>query len=112
MRDYLILMRDGREMMQPVRSIKWDVLNVDNIAVETHDKWAGLQIADCITSAFFAAVEPNAYGNFEPRYAEHLRPRLLLRDNRALNCGVTPVPSLYGCKPNDHQKAFFESFRA
>jgi hypothetical protein len=111
MRDYLILMRDGRELMQPVRSICWDVLDVDNIAVETHRKWAGLQVADCITSAFFAAVEPNVYGNFEPRYADQLRARMIRKGNNALNCGIAPVPSVMGCKPTDHHKEFFLSFR-
>jgi hypothetical protein len=59
-------MRDKKEVVRPVRSILWDVLDIDDIAVENHRKWAGLQIADCVTSAFFAAVEPNAYGNCEP----------------------------------------------
>ena len=111
MRDYLILMRDGREMIKPVRSIKWEVLNVDNIAVEAHAKWAGLQIADCITSAFFAAVETNVYDNHETRYADQLRPRMIHRNGNALNCGVTPVPSFTGCKPAPHHREFFLSFR-
>lgn len=111
MRDYLILMRDGRELIRPVRSINWGVLDVNNIAVESHQKWAGLQIADCITSAFFSAVEPNAYGNFEPRYADLLRPRVLTRNGIALGCGVTPVPALHKCEPSDHHKEFFLSFR-
>lgn len=111
MRDYLILMRDGRELMQPVRSIKWDVLDVNNIAVESHGKWAGLQFADCMTSAFFSAVEPNVYGNYEPRYADHFRPRLIRRNGNALNCGIAPVPSFTGCQPTDHHREFFLSFR-
>jgi hypothetical protein len=113
MRDYLILMRDGREAQQPVRSIKWDVLNVDDIAVEIHEKWAGLQVADCITSAFFAAVEPNMFGNYEPRYAELLRSRALRRPvigGSVLGHGITPVPSLGGCQPEEHHRLFFASF--
>jgi hypothetical protein len=73
MRDYLALMRDGRELIRPVRSIVWRVLDIDKIAVENHAKWAGLQIADCLTSAFFSALEPNAYGNYEHTYAHLLR---------------------------------------
>jgi hypothetical protein len=111
MRDYLILMRDGRERQQPVRSINWSALDVDDIAVESHSKWAGLQIADCMTSAFYAAVEPNVYGNLESRYAECLRGSVLRRpDGGALNHGVAPVPSHYGCQPNAEHKAFFLSF--
>ena len=110
MRDYLILMRDGRELMQPVRSIRWEVLDVNNIAVEAHKKWAGLQIADCITSAFFQAVETNPYGNVETRYAEELRPRLIRRGANAVNHGVTPVPSLYAAKCSDETYRWFSSF--
>jgi hypothetical protein len=110
MRDYLTLLRDGRELLPPVRTIDWNVVDVNNIAVETHKKWAGLQIADCITSAFFSAVEPNVFGNYEPRYAEELRSRVITRANRGLNHGVTPVPSLGGCQPTDHHRGFFNSF--
>lgn len=110
MRDYLILMRDGRELIRPVRSINWNVLSVDDIAVEAHKKWAGLQIADVITSAFFSAVEPNIYGNFETRYAEALRPRIIKRNGVVMNHGLTCVPSLHGCQPEDHHRAFFTSF--
>lgn len=110
MRDYLILMRDGRELMPAVRSIRWDTLNVDNIAVEHHGKWAGLQFADCMTSAFFQAVEPNIYGNYEPRYAECLRDSVIRRGDNALNHGVAPVPGFMQCAADAHQEAFFRSF--
>ena len=68
MLEYLKLMRDARELMRPVRSINWSVIDINNIAVENHSKWAGLQLSDCITSAFFSAVEPNTYGNYEHSY--------------------------------------------
>jgi hypothetical protein len=110
MKDYLELMRDGREVMKPVRSINWNVLNTANIAVENHSKWAGLQMADCVTSAFFNAVEPNMYGNYEPTYANTLRPNLLKRNGNALNCGVTPGPSYAKCALDATQTGFFLGF--
>ena len=110
MRDYLILMRDGRELLKPVRSINWKVLDVDDIEVENHSKRAGLQLADCITSAFYAAVEPNRYGNYEPRYADQLRPRVIHKGGNALNHGIAPVPSFSGCRADEAQMAFFRSF--
>ena len=93
MKDYLMLMRDGHETAKPVRSINWSVVDVDAIAVENHNKWAGLQISDCVTSAFFRAIEPNIYGNYEPRYAQILKGNLIKSGGNALNCGLTPVPS-------------------
>ncbi len=110
MRDYLILMKEGKEKLEPVRSINWNVLDIDAIAVENHSRWAGLQIADCATSAFFWAVEPNVYGNYEPRYAESLHGNLIRQNGMALNCGVTPVPSWLKCGADKQQLSFFEQF--
>jgi hypothetical protein len=111
MRDYLILMRDGMEVMKPVRSIDWRLLDIDNIAVENHSKWAGLQIADCATTALFLAVEPNVYGNYEPAYAQLLKPRLIRsKTGHILNCGLTPVPAFHKCRADAEQTAFFRSF--
>lgn len=112
MRDYMLLMRDGREVVQPVRSIDWSVFHPDDIVVENHSKWAGLQIADATTSAFFAAVEPNGYGNHEPRYAAELAGNVIRRNGHGLNVGVSPVPSLMACRPSDAQRAFFQGFAA
>ena len=36
MRDYLCLMRDGKEKVAPVRAIDWTVLDPDNIDVQNH----------------------------------------------------------------------------
>jgi hypothetical protein len=107
MTDYLKLMRDGLELFPPVRSINWKVLDVDNILVEDHSKWAGLQLADCATSAFFHAVEPNAYGNYEPQYARLLKARLMRNGNRIANVGLVPVPNLVASQPDDLQRQFF-----
>ena len=110
MKEYLILMRDGLEVVRPVRSINWNVLNVDDIAVENHSKWAGLQIADCATSAYFMALEPNLYGNPEPSYGNLLRTKLLRdKQGRALNCGITPVPGLLRCNASEAQISYFRS---
>ena len=94
MMEYLELMRDGREVVRAMRSINWSVLKIKDISVETHDRWAGLQIADCIVSAFFSAVEPNAYGNYEPAYADLLRDKLITSKGGALNIGLTVIPSI------------------
>jgi hypothetical protein len=107
MTDYLCLMRDGRELMRPVRSIRWDVLDIGSIVVENHARWAGLQLVDCATSAFFSAVEPDPYGNYEPRYARLLKERLIEDGRGVLNCGLVPVPSLNASRPDDAQRAFF-----
>lgn len=105
--DYFKLMRDGNEVMRPARRIVWDTIDFADIFVENHSKWAGLQFADCATSAYFNAVEPNFYGNYEPSYANILTPRLLKENGTALNAGLTIVPSRAAGMLDQSQAEFF-----
>lgn len=110
MMEYFKLMRDGNEVMRPARRIDWSMIDIDQIAVENHSKWAGLQFADCVTSAYYSAVEPNAYGNYEHSYAELLGGRLLRSNGTPLNCGLTVVPSRRSSALDGRQAQFFTSF--
>lgn len=92
MRDYLYLMRDGKEKFTPVRSVNWNVLNPEDIKVENHSKRAGLQLADVVTSATYAGLEPNRYGDVEDRYARLLSKRYLRQNRFVENHGLTIVP--------------------
>lgn len=100
MRDYLYLMRDGKEVLRPVRSIDWDVLHPEDIRVENHSKRAGLQIADIVTSSTYAALEPNLYGDVELRYASLLKERYLIDGGGIPNCGVTFIPKAASRRPH------------
>lgn len=106
MASYLKLMRDGKEVLASKRSINWNILDIDNIRVENHSKWAGLQIADAVTSAYFKALEPNFYGNYETSYALHLKSRLIKRNGKFLDCGLTLIPPKHKCPLNEEQKTF------
>jgi hypothetical protein len=110
MANYLRLLRDDRQLYPTPGKIAWDVLNPNDLDVQNHSKRAGLQLADVITSAFYAAVEPNFYGNHEPRYAELLRDTVIRKRGNALNHGMSPVPGFMKCQANEHQLAFFRSF--
>lgn len=92
MRDYLFFMRDGREKLPPVRSIDWSVLNPEDIKVENHSKRAGLQLADVVTSATYAGLEPNLYGDVETRYARSFARRFLKENGSLAHCGATVLP--------------------
>lgn len=111
MTNYLRLLRDDRQLYPTPGKIQWDVLNPNDLEVLNHSKRAGLQFADCITSAFYAAVEPNMFGNHEPRYANILRANVIRRRGNALNHGVTPVPHFDKCGASGEQRDFFLSFR-
>ena len=92
MRDYLFLMRDGKEKIPPVRSVDWSVLNPEDIKVENHSKRAGLQLADIATSATYAGLEPNLYGDVEARYAVAFANRFLKESGAIEHFGLTIVP--------------------
>lgn len=111
MREYLTLLRDGKEKIQPVRSIDWSVFSPDDIRVENHSKWAGLQIADVATSAMFNALEPNFYGKYEPRYALTLAKRMLSANKSVHNCGLTLIPRLDKCPLDKDQRAFVDDLQ-
>jgi hypothetical protein len=106
MRDYLVLMRDGRERLKPIRSIDWSVFSPDDIKVENHSLWAGLQIADVVTSATSAGLEPNIYGNYEPRYANTLAKRFLAKNKAVLNTGLVLLPPIGKSPLSDEQRRF------
>ena len=97
--------------MRPARSINWDVFNIADVLVENHSKWASLQISDCINRGFFSAFEPNAYGNYETSYANHMRKRLITTGGTAINAGLTLVPSIAASKLDERQDAFVQTFK-
>tara|TARA_R110002020_G_scaffold134027_9_gene299086 strand:- start:556 stop:1140 length:585 start_codon:yes stop_codon:yes gene_type:complete len=112
MKEYLELMRDGREIMRPVRSIDWNVIDPSNIEVENHSNRAGLQLADVFTSATWHALEPNSFGFCEQRYGRIMTPRMLKHSRQRLNCGLTIIPP-YGQNPlNDEQDDFVSYVRS
>lgn len=108
MHDYLVLMKDGREKLKPVRSIDWSVFNPDNIKVENHSKLAGLQIADVVTSAVAAGLEPNLYGDTEPKYAELLGSHFVRHKGTVLDCGLTLIPRYASNPLSQDQKTFID----
>lgn len=111
MREYLVLMRDGKERLPPVRSVLWDVLTPDDIGVENHSVRAGLQLADVVTSATCCALEPNRYGNCEPRYASTLESRYIRSRGSVHDCGITLIPKLKENPLSEEQKRFLVSIR-
>ena len=105
MKDYLNRLSRGRD--KSPRNTNWSVLDIDGIRVEDHSKRAGLQLSDCITSAFFTALEPNMYGNTETSYAERLIGKLIADvRGEAANEGLTVVPGLHAASPSEDQLRF------
>ena len=107
MREYFELMRDGREKIKPARSIDWNVFDPVNIRVENHAIRAGLQLADVVTSATFSALEPDNFGNNEPRYSLALHPRYLAQNGSVANFGLTLIPPPGRSPLNEDQKKYW-----
>lgn len=89
--------------------IRWHVIDIDAIESRPHTQLAGLQLADCGASAFYAAVEPTRYGDYEPRYAEMLKPVTYRRRRNFLSYGVKIVPNVSVL--NQHQQRLLDIFR-
>lgn len=107
MKEYFELMRDGKEVKKPIRSIDWRIFSPDDICVENHSMRAGLQLADVITSATYNALNPNPYGHCEPRYALSLSDRFLRKNSIIRNHGLTLVPTdTRKCPLTKEQNAF------
>ena len=107
MKRYLHKLSDNCDKFRSPRNTNWSVLDIEGIEVEDHSKRAGLQLADCVTSAFFTALEPNRYGNTEPSYAQRLIGNLIKNEaGQTVNTGLTVVPGLHAAAPNEPQLRF------
>jgi hypothetical protein len=112
-KDYLRLIKEGREKRYSPGRIDWDVIDPDMIDVQPHAKLAGLQFADVATSAFWRALEPTEFGHCEPRYANELRKRVIA-DGRGdqLGVGIIPIPKQHSeASLTDEQLAFLQSWK-
>lgn len=63
----------------PGTEIRWGVFSGHPFRIDAPQKVELLQMADIGASALYKAVEPDAYGNVEPRYLRQLRPALYRR---------------------------------
>jgi hypothetical protein len=110
MREYLQLIKDGKEVFPSIGRIDWSVFDPKDIRVENHAVRAGLQLADVVTSATYAAFEPSTYGYCEEGYCHTLRRKYIRSQGRALNCGLTLIPPLSKSPMPDKQKVFAAAF--
>lgn len=107
MKQYLFRLARGEVRIESPMNADWSILDIDEIEVEDHSKRAGLQLADCTTSAFFTALEPNRYGNIETSYAHRLIGKLIKNGAEEIrDAGLTIVPGLHAASPSERQLRF------
>ncbi len=73
--------------------IHWPVIDIDGVEAYDQIERKGLQIADLVTSGINVALEPDFYGNSEPRFASLLKPHIYNRQGNFLSYGAKLVPS-------------------
>ena len=106
-RDYLTHMH---EMENPAIQIHWPVVDIDGLEAEDHGSRYGLQIADIATSGLMAALEPDYYGNVEPRYARLLKPVVFNRKGNYISYGTKMFPCAEELVLSHQQQEFVALF--
>lgn len=91
--DFKAYLNRLRAADDPGVQIHWPVIDIDGI--EAHDQPAkfGLQLADIAVSGLTWALEPDFYGNCEPRFAKSLKPIVYNRSGNYLSYGAKLVPA-------------------
>ena len=90
--------------------INWSVIDIDGI--EAHDQAArfGLQLADIAVSGLTWALEPDFYGNCEPRFARALKPVIYHRGSNYKSYATKMVPSHDTLDFSQEQQPFIDLF--
>lgn len=91
LRSYLCKLRDQSATNESIR-IDWNVIKPEQARAVKHDQMAGLQIADCVASSLFAALNKSPLGNTEPRYITILRRQTYRHKEVALGYGLKVWP--------------------
>lgn len=89
--------------------IHWPVIDVEAVKAVDHSHSASLQLADVVASSIATAVEPDRYGNVEPRYAQTLLPVTYKHRGSIISYGMKVVPRLEGLSLTKDQHAFFRA---
>jgi hypothetical protein len=103
-------LRTLKEKQDKNIKIHWPVIDIDAVEAQDHSRKAGLQIADCIATAFREAVDPNRYGNTEVRYARDLKTIAYQRQGNFMSYGVKIIPSVDRMILTKENKEFFELY--
>lgn len=106
-RDYMHLLKSKAD---PQIRIHWPVIDITGIEAEDHGARFGLQIADIVTSGITTALEPDFYGNIEPRFARILKPNVYNKGGNYLSYGAKLVPSAEVLQLSSQQAEFLEIF--
>lgn len=113
-----MLCEDFKEYMTKIKNfndpeirIHWPVIDIDAIEALDQPERFGLQIADIVVSGITAALEPDFYGNTEPRFARALKPHVYHHNGNYLSYGAKLVPTADRLAQTPHVPDFIEIFK-
>jgi hypothetical protein len=108
--DFKNYLRRLREAADPEIKIHWPVIDIEGI--EAHDQPArlGLQLADIAVSGLTWGLEPDFYGNCEPRFARALKPIVYHRAGNYMSYGTKMVPAHERLEFSAEQRPFLDLF--
>lgn len=91
--------------------IHWPVIDINGIEALDQPARYGLQIADLCVSGITWALEPDFYGNSEPRFARMLKERVYSRNGNYLSYGAKLVPPADKLPKSKQISEFVEIFK-
>jgi len=106
---YLAYLKDQEEyglLYHTLWKPRWDVMDFSQIHTFPAKERAGLQLADCVASAFYSALETTAEDGVKPEFAKALAPRMAAsRNGRVYNFGLKVWPNYAPTivKPNQRE---------
>jgi len=89
-------------MFHSRHDLDWSVFDHDQIFIYPNKMRAGLQLSDCVASAFFAGLEPASDCSTRPEAAKLLLPNVCRAPNgRRYGFGIRTMPRwVYGLPPS------------
>jgi hypothetical protein len=108
--DFQTYIQHLRDKADPEIKIHWPVIDIAGIEAHDHGARFGLQIADLAISGITAALEPDYYGNVEPRFARMLKQTVYHRNGNYLSYGAKMVPVIERLELTPQQQEFVALF--
>jgi hypothetical protein len=91
------------------RQIDWSVLDIPSVESKKDKDEIGLQIADCVASAIYRAIDESWFGVIEPQYLVDLSGRFIKLDNVVRDYGFKLLPDNLNFPTSENQKLAFKS---
>lgn len=89
--------------------IRWQCIDEDLVESMSHSQRAGLQFADAVASSISWGVEPQQFGNTEPRYGQTLKPKIYKsKAGKIAGYGIKMLPNLEVGLSNE-QRAYIQA---